>query len=220
MHLTQNEILLYLENKTSRDEHEKVEVHLSNCKDCVSALSDTYKLLHDIDDIEDVPLKSETLEKAKKIVRHREYSFERKKGRIKLVFGTAVLTIVFISAIVFYMGNEEVINDPEAKYRNKTGFNKRTVDQQVYFPPDNFIITSESFSLKWMKSANAVEYRLNIFDDRGEKLLDVSTSDSAIIPGDFIKMIPGKEYLWNLETILPDGRKLKSSVFSFRYSPQ
>lgn len=209
MHLTENEILLYLEGKIYGSRKEEIENHLSSCSECTSLLADDYKLLKEIKIIKAPAVNKGYFKKAVELIKNP--AKERNIWGKSLIFTTLVV-IVFTFTIVFYFSNRSV-NNIHSIYR---GDNSSNYSFHLS-PPDNFVIKSNSIPLSWGNVKNAVEYKLKIFDLSGNIIFNKTLSDTMLDINTSKKLKYGNNYLWEVEAFFPDGRSIKSTVASFKY---
>lgn len=216
MHLTENEILLYLEGKTSKQRKNEIEAHLSECSECTSILSELFSLKKKVDQIEVPDLDNETYKKALNLFSSSSRTDNPGlfKPRLSLVFSIAVALIAL--SFVFYLYRGDTPKVETRKYRGSDSFGNAI----HLYPGENTSINSPTVSLKWNKVKNAMQYRVNVFDKNGNIVFNKVSADTAIHFNSQKLLSSGKTYLWRVEAFYPDGRSETSTVYSFKYAPK
>jgi hypothetical protein len=215
MHLTEKQILLYLDNKILPGEKKVIENHLSKCGECSFQLANTYKLLKKVQKSKTPEPGKEYFERAKNLVPYINDESLRKGNRPRALIVFSAATAAAVVIIIFF----NLIN-PGADTQNLYRSNKIIGDRVILFPPDNSVITTDSFTVNWIKVLNATAYNVSIYSNDGELLVNKVSADTMINLGSSNNFILGEDYLWKLEALLPDGRTIKSPVYSFKYLPE
>lgn len=216
MHLTENEILLYLEGKTSGLRKKEIETHFSECEECTSLLSELYSLKKEVDQSAAPELDNETWLKAIRLVPppERKTTFKLSKPIAYLIYSAAFLVIALASALYVYHGN--IHEDHTREYRG----NNLTDNAIRLFPAENSSIHTLSFTFRWNPVKSAVQYRVNVFDESGNMVMNKMSADTVLHVATATFLQPGKTYLWRVEAFYPDGRSESSSVYSFKFTPK
>lgn len=214
MHITENEILLFLERKLSAEKRSEIEKHLSGCSECTSKLAGIYSFTKEIESSPDPELETKYFEKA------RSFRKKRKGGKTSinkipipsLVFALS-LVVVAVIATFFYLYSP--VNETEQlEYRGNIppAYNLRLL------PADGSVLESDYLNFKWNKVNNALEYKMAVFDLNGHMIFNKSLTDTIIILSSKNYFKSGESYLWEIVAYLPDGRSIKSAVNSFEFS--
>ena len=214
VHLSEDEILLYLGREIPRQRILEIENHLAECPECSSALADIYSLTQREEDVPEV--EPEYFEKALSIVKRapRAKNNARSPGaRPAWVFAVSVAFVALL-VIVFYYS-------PGPGTGNVMDFRGSSAPTELrLYPPDGAIVHAHGTDLAWNRVPTALEYKITISDMNGYPVYSGSLSDSNVSLSGIGQFTPGKTYIWEVKAFLPDGRFVKSAVSSFEFSKQ
>lgn len=216
MHLTENDILLYLEGKTSKERKKDIETHFSECADCTSLLSELYSLKKEVDLVAPQELDSRTWEKALRLVPppKKKTAFLLSRPKLYFIYSATLFIITLASVLYIYHGNTHEILIRKYRGNNLTG------NAIHLFPGDNSSIHTVPFTFRWNPVKTAVQYSVDVFDISGNMVMNEMSADTVLHIATATFLQPGKTYLWKVEAFYPDGRSKSSSVYSFKYSPK
>jgi hypothetical protein len=212
VHLSDNEILLYLERKTPHQRVAEIENHLAECQECSSALAEIYLLTHREEDVPAVDPKY--FEKALSIVKGAprvKKNSRSPRARPALVFAVSAALVALVIFVFYYSPGPGTVN--VMGYRGSSA----SAELRLY-PPDGAIVHAHGTDLTWNRVPAAREYKITISDINGYPVYSGSLSDTNVSLGGIGHFTPGKTYIWEVKAFLPDGRFVKSAVSSFEFS--
>jgi|GEM_PF-5827321 len=216
MHLTENEILLYLEGKTSKQRKNEIEAHLSECSECTSILSELFSLKKEVDQKKVPDLDNRTYIKALNLFNSSSKTDNPRLFKPKLSLVYSIVIVLTALSFMFYLYRSDTPKIKTREYRGSDSFGNAI----HLYPGENTSINSSTVSLKWSKVKNAMRYRVNVFDENGNIVLNKVSTDTAIHFNSQMLLSSGKTYLWRVEAFYPDGRSETSTVYSFKYAPK
>jgi hypothetical protein len=214
MHITENEILLFLEGKLSAEKRTGIEKHLSGCSECTSKLAGVYSFTKEIESSRDPELENKYFAKARSFgVKGNGKKLSLNKVPMpSLVFALSVVIVAVVAAF-FYLFSP-VKNTEQLEYRGNI-----PLEYSLRLSPaDGSVLESNYLNFSWNKVNNALEYKMTVFDLNGDMIFNKSISDTIINLNSRIYFKFGETYLWNIVAYLPDGRFIKSAVNSFEFS--
>lgn len=207
-HLTEADILLFLENNISDEEQPKYERHLAECDICRERLVEIYQLEDRLSSSQPPNIEPETLDKAKKLIQ--EDKSDNYALNLFQRFSTAAIFLIAVLLTLWVWRGDEFMN-PKDEFRS--GDTSTLV--QPLTPEDGTSILYHDSEFTWKPVENAAYYRLVIFSDNGVELWSqqVKSTEKAL-PAN-ISMEPESHYLWKVEAVMPDGIIVSSPLQSF-----
>lgn len=213
MHISENEILLYLEGKLSETEKSGYEKHFGRCSECTAKLTEIYSFNEEIKKTENPEVPDTYFEKARLFGLNRTGDISINKAAApSLAFALSVLLVSAV-AVLFYLSTRQPGN-VQTQYRGE----KAIGYSMKLFPADGSVLASDHLNFSWSKISNAIEYKMTIYDLKGNMIFKRSVQDTILNFKSGNHIIPGNTYLWNIKVFLPDGRAIKSGIHSFKYS--
>ena len=208
-HLSETDILLFLNDDLPIEKRKNVEKHISGCDLCSEKLADIYRLEEDLQSSNPPEINPETLEKAKKMVKDGKNSTFL-FSNFRRLSAAAVILIVGFLAFWLWTGPNSV--DHQDAYRSSS---ESTVVQPLE-PGDGESLHLANPEFTWEPVPNAASYRLVIFSENGVELWSKQVEDTHQKLPEDLPMKTNNRYLWKTEAILPDGRVVSSPLRSFQ----
>jgi len=207
-HLTEADILLFLNDDLPDEQRIKYEKHLADCEDCSKKLADIYRLEERLKSSDPPGVDTESLEKAKKLVDNKENDnhFLLSSRRLS---AAAIFLLAAFWAVWLWTGPEH--SGPQEEFR----FGSESPVVQLRQPGDGASLSNNNAELSWEPVVNSASYRLIIYTESGVKIWSTQfDSTKKNLPGN-ISLEPETRYLWKVEAIMPDGTVISSPLQSF-----
>lgn len=212
MHATEADIVLYLEDKLSVGEAERMKRHFSECHDCREQLVVILRLPSVIESAEAPPLDGRILAEAEKLIasstRPALLSFsDSMAGRF------AIAAMVLLAVGVSYYALRE--RSLPSRFRDRAA----VLPTLLVVPPDGAMLKQTRPTLSWSTMKNSVGYRITLYRENGTALWEGASNDSTILVPPEVALQTGKTYLWRVESFFPDRSIYESKLNAFVYSP-
>jgi len=212
-HLTEADILLFLNDNLPDEERIKYEKHLADCEVCSEKLADIYRLEDRLKSSNPPGVDIESLEKAKKLVDNKEngnhFLVNFRRFSAAAIFLLAALLAVWLWTGPEYSGQQEEFRSGD----------KTTVVQPSH-PKDGASLALNHPEISWEPVENAISYRLIIFSENGVELWSQQAEKTEMILPGSLPLNPNSRYLWKVKAVLPDGRMISSPIQSFQLKKQ
>lgn len=216
-HISDVDLILYLENKLSEKQIRDTELHLAECDNCLANLANIHNLQKQISsDTSSPAINFEMLERAKNFVNKKE-----EKIRTDWISAPSLNFAATISAIVVFGIFVTAINFSSRTLHKVPGA-FRSLDTTHTFamihPEDGEILSNNHPIFSWDHVDNAASYQLRIFLENGSLYWQTNLTDTSLILPSNVILVPGSRYLWQVEGLMPDERTIHSKLESFTYS--
>lgn len=210
MHLTEADIILYLENRTGADERAAVEAHIGRCAECANQFAAVAELKHVL--AEEIPLSIDTHTQRRV---ERLVPAQRTKASFlfhppaKLAF--AVVSVAVIGIVAYFSLRESPERVP-SQFRSTESADGIV----VVYPPDGVVLEKGAVLFRW-RYASDEGYRFQLMDETGRPLWTAFVPDTIVtLPSDVV-LVEGKSYLWSVQS--PLGARSKRHVFRYGSPP-
>mgnify|MGYP000170982352 CR=1 FL=1 len=213
MHLTEAEIILYIENKLGVDERTRIETHIGGCAACASQFAAIAQIPSILS--KDVPLHVDrkTRQRVMQLVQSerrkflRLFDFLNPPARFALA-GLAAAAILATSYIYFFTKHHPV----PSQFRS----GEETATIENISPQDHAVVRETPVRFVW-RSSSPVGYRFQLFSENGVPLWSAFVADTTLILPPTVVLQLRKTYLWSVETPLTNatGRPSRLSSFVF-----
>ncbi len=211
MHVSEADIILYLEAKLLPAERERVETHVGRCKHCAHVFSTVARMPHLLE--QDTPVEADVtafITRASEIVPRRMSSNGWRLFFSPLRVSFATLSLVCVAALGYFLFSPE-----RSQYRS-TDLPPAPL---TMFPPDGALITDSAPTFRWTNIAPSSAYTFTLMDEGGSPLWKTDTRDTALALPPSVVLVSGKTYLWKVETLLADQSRERPALYVFKYQP-
>ncbi len=213
MHVTDDNILLYLEDELSQLDRVQLEAHVGRCNDCATQFAALARLPDALKRNVPVQLSNEVLKRAIGIVGGREsgsrWTFRFFNSPLRLAFaGVSVLAV----ALTTYL----LIPRPEPLQFRSTD---ATTPMLSLFPLDGATVRAKSPVFQWSAVVRSSAYKFSLMDENGVSVWNWDIRDTSLVLPSTVVLIPGKTYLWRVESFLADKTLERSALHVFTYAP-
>ena len=214
-HISETEILLYLNNQLPDESRKEIEKHISTCSDCRSELWEMAQFKKKMNAADPPEVSEEYLKKAEDLIYgKKEETVKKVFSRSKIILAAAVILIaLFLGFILFQLNSGSVETE---RFRS---YNEGLAVSPV-LPEDETEIKDSTVEFKWHPVENAITYRLTLFNANGEELWDKQVQDTVQVLTNEVSLEPGNQYLWRIEAVFSDQRQITSGLQSFTYQPE
>jgi hypothetical protein len=211
MHILEDNILLYLENKLREESRQELEAHIGRCSECAERFVALSRIPQSLS--RDLPfeLDNETRRKAEGIVpaedSERRFRFFESPYRIAF----ASFSIAVIAFLTFVL----IPREEPSQFRS----NEDAKPLLQLFPSDGETITEAPLTFRWTATEKSSAYKFSLMDDAGVVLWSWDVSDTSITLPSTVVLHAGKTYLWRVESFLADKSLERSTLHAFGYRP-
>lgn len=212
MHVTEADIILYIENNADNDARATMEAHIGDCAECANQFAAIVQLRHVLDEENTLSIDPRTLQRVEGLVRTERGGFA--PGRffrppVRIAFAGVVT--VAIGAVV-YLSLQERPEPRPSQFRSE----EVTEEISIVEPADGFVLEKGVVTFRWHR-ATGEGYRFQLADEAGTPLWTVFVRDTAIALPAEVVLIEGKTYLWSVQS--PLGARSKRHAFQYGSSP-
>lgn len=212
MHLSEADIVLFLEKKISRESRVRMELHFADCAACTEQLAAISHLDEAFSDKTAPGLSRETFEKAKHLAGKAAGPFSFLKPWTRPIRYSIAATVVIALGVGYVLLKDE---KPSAQFRSP----ESASPSFVQLPEDGAIISSSERRLSWQSIPKSTAYRVTLYEESGAKFWDDVRKDTTLLIPETVVFGLGKRYLWRVEVLFPDESKFRSHLRVFTYSP-
>lgn len=211
MHLTEADIVLFLEKKLTLNERKSVEAHLADCAGCISQLAAISRLTRELEGSTSPPVPKEALHQAEGIVKRGVAGNPAWWFRVPSIrFALGGMAVVVAGLIVIL----QVDNPEVSRFRSST----HEPSPQLLDPDDGSNVQPEN-AFRWRAMPEAIAYRFTLHDHVGLKKWETVLSETTItLPGN-LNLKAGDRYFWQVESLFPDQSTQRSHLNAFTYAP-
>ena len=213
MHVTESDILLYLDDKLPAEDKQKLEQHVGRCNECAGQFATLVRLPHVLKESIPIKVDEETLNKAIKLVKRAEPTIGWTFRVFAHPFRTALagVSVVTIALAVYLL-----IPRPEpAQFRSTDS----SVPMLKLFPPDGATMSEPHLEFHWSSVARSAVYKFSLMDRNGVSVWNWDVRDTSLLLPSTVVLLPGKTYLWRVESFLADRSLERSALHVFTYAP-
>jgi hypothetical protein len=215
MHLTEAEIILYIENKISVDERTRVEAHIGGCAACASQFAAIAHIPSVLS--KEVPLRVDrkTRQRVMQLVPSERrgflglFNFLNPPARLALA-GLAAVAILATSYMYFLTKH---LPTP-AQFRS----GEETATIENVSPQDHAVVRETPVRFVW-RSSSPAGYRLRLFAGNGVPLWSAFVRDTTLTLPSSVVLEPGKNYLWSIEVPFTDSTTERPTFHAFSFRP-
>lgn len=208
MHISEAELILFLEGKLSHDGRKQVEQHLAECERCSADLAAISRLDGVFRDPSAPKVDAEFLAQAERLGQKGTTRFFAFRGAARYAVAASIVLAIGLAAMYFLRKAEKV-----SEYRRPL----ETPDVFKLLPEDGSTISAARF--QWSRVPYALVYDVSLLQEDGRVMWTATTKDTTLTVPSNIVLQQGKRYLWKVEAFFPDETKLGSKLHAFTYSP-
>jgi len=202
--LTDDAVESFLRGAMSSSDRMNAERHLSLCSSCRGRLV----ALHDDPIPEPAPIPPALLMEARRIGR---------RGRAPRVYARVMALAAMLAFAVFgvYLfrasrANDGVLRDVQRDVP------VIAAAPRLLLPEEGARVSARAVELRWEPAAGVMRYDVRIVDERGDIVMERSTTDAAVrLPEARDSLRSGERYYWLVRARWPDGRVAESGLRSF-----
>ncbi len=209
MHLTEAEVVLFLDGKVAAQERQHIHAHLATCASCRALLGAVHRMPEALAQHDPPPVDAVTLRRAQQLVqaspmrRRQIFVFPRP------VFGVLALVLAVGIGWGAYERQQPV---PEAERLRST---ERPAALTIIEPLPQATIETTVPVFRWQAWPQASGYWLKVHHEDGTERWRVHTSATSLAVPDSLALEMGERYLWHIEATLPNGSTVSSALHSF-----
>jgi hypothetical protein len=213
MHLTETEILLYLEGQLGPPARSRVECHVGRCTECASTFAGLSHLAAVIE--EDIPMRVDeaAYRKAKEIIPQKKQSQWRRaqffSTPYRIALAGIVLAVIGLTTYIISFHPEPV------HYRSV----EDRVPSLYLSPADGATITAVKPVFRWNRLPSSPVYEMSLMNEQGVIIWSNDVRDTVVALPTNVVLVRGKTYLWRVESFVADKRLERSALHAFTYVP-
>ena len=213
MHLSEADIVLFLEKKISKESRAEMELHFADCMACTGQLAAISRLDKVFSDKTAPGLSGEMFEKAKQQAgKAAGGPFPFLKSWTRPIRYSIAATVAIALGVGYVLLKDET---PSAQFRSPDSARPSFVQ----LPEDGAIVSSSERRLSWQNIPKATAYRIILYEENGAALWNDVRKDTTLLIPETVVFGRGKRYLWRVEVLFPDESKFRSQLRVFTYSP-
>ena len=187
-HLASQQLAAYIDYTLAHDERTRVEAHLAECTEC----------------------RREVLE-VTRVIRSRHRVGPYLAGALAMAAAVATLLLVNPRS----GGEESVGAGPILRSSAEGVAAERGFRISVVSPQDGSELSREDLSFRWGSLGAEVLYRFTLTDQNGANAWTVDTPETFLTVPGAIELVPGRQYFWYVDALLPDGQTATTGVRQF-----
>lgn len=212
MHLTEADIILYLENRTGADERAAMEAHIGDCAECANQFAAVAQLQHVLAEETPLSIDAHTQRRVERLVpaqRTRVPFLQLFRPPARMAF--AVISVAAIGIVAYFSLRESPDSVPSQ-------FRSTESDEgiAVVYPPDGVVLEKGAVLFRW-RYASDEGYRFQLMDEAGKPLWTAFVPDTFVTLPSHVVIVEGKSYLWSVQS--PLGTRSKRHVFRYGSPP-
>jgi anti-sigma factor RsiW len=211
MHIDENDIARYVDDRLSDDERRDVESHLAECPRCRNQVAAVHRILENGAGQEPA-LDPEVRAQAEALGRPEEdeASTGWQRGRRPVVLAMAVALLLGGAGLLY----EQLQEPSPSQLRSSSDAPALTVQA----PADGATV-SERPVFVCAPASEALGYRVTLWTPGGTVVWEGDTTAARVrLPAE-VSLTAGETYLWRAEALRADGTTLQSNARTFTYAP-
>jgi hypothetical protein len=209
MHLTEADILLFIEKRLTGEERERFSTHLADCAECTALLNALSRLKRELPRMSAPQIPKEAVQRAERIVRRdgaRESAWSwLRVPRLRFALGG----LAVVAAVIFFLPDRTEVS----RYRDSTNFSST----QLLDPVDGSNVQPQT-AFRWRAMQEAIAYRFTLHDHVGLIQWETVSSETTITLPSHLDLKRGERYFWRVESLFPDQSSQRSQLNAFIYS--
>lgn len=210
MHPTEADIILFLEDRLPPEARRRVRAHLAGCAQCVETLAAVSRMEQTLAASEAPPVAPEVLRRAEELVR-----VERAPhGRLlrlpmpaRLALATLVLAGLGLAAWLVSLRD----GAPQSQFRSDAA--APVLATQA--PAHRATVRPASLVFRWSGLSGAATYRVVLYHADGAWHWTGQADTTYLTVSDSLDLATGRQYLWHVEAVMPDGNTISSELRAF-----
>jgi hypothetical protein len=212
MHLTEADIILYIENKADNAARDGLEAHIGDCAECANQFAAISQLRHVLEEENTLSIDPHTRQHVEGLVQTERTGFS--PGRffyppVRIAFAVVALAAI---GVVAYLSLHEKPEPLPSQFRSGEPSGTITILE----PADGSVLEKGAVTFRWQRAAGE-GYRFQLADEAGTPLWTVFVRDTAVVLPTEVVLIDGKTYLWSVQS--PLGTRSKRHAFRYGSSP-
>ncbi|MBM2846873.1 MAG: hypothetical protein HW407_2185 [Bacteroidetes bacterium] len=213
MHLTEIEILLYVENKLPPEDRQELEAHVGRCDECARQFASLARLPDTLSENVPFEVNEAVLKEAVGLVggkawgRSWNFGFFNPPFRVAFA-GVSVLAVALTTYLL-------VPRHEPSQFRSA----ETAAPMLRLFPSDGAKVADTHPAFRWSSTVKSSAYKFTLMDENGVSIWNWDVRDTAVSLPSTIVLIPGKTYLWRVESFLADKSLERSALHVFTYAP-
>jgi len=213
VHLTESDILLYVENKLPAEDRRNLEQHVGRCDNCARQFATLVRLPHVLKEGIPIQVGRATLNEAAALVG----GGKQTSGWTFRIFSSPFrAALAGVSVLAITLTTYLLIPRPEpAQFRSTDS----SVPMLKLFPHDGARITGPHPEFRWSPVARSSVYKFSLMDENGVSVWNWDVRDTSLLLPSPVVLIPGKTYLWRVESFLANKSLERSALHVFTYAP-
>lgn len=213
MHVVETDILLYIENRLPREGRQKLEAHVGRCDECAKQFASLARLPYALKESVPFELDESVLQKAVDIVGGkqsvRSWNFRFFNSPFRAAFaGLSILAVVLTTYLL-------VPRHVPSQFRST----ETATPMLRLFPSDGAKVGDTHPVFRWSSAVKSSAYKFSLMDENGVIVWIWDVRDTAVSLPSTVVLIPGKTYLWRVESFLADKTLERSALHVFTYAP-
>ena len=213
MHVLETDILLYIDDKLPAGDRLTLERHVGRCNDCASRFATLVRLPQVLNESIPIQIDNEVLVSAVEIVRVKEqvkrWHFRFFDSPLRIAFGGAAVAVIVLTTYLLAPKHEP------AQFRSTD----TATPLLRLFPPDGAKVAGPHPVFHWSSVARSSVYNFSLMDERGVSVWNWDVRDTSLVLPSTVVLLPGKTYLWRVESFLADKSLERSALHVFTYAP-
>lgn len=220
MHVSDHDMLLYLEDRLPTARRQSIERHMGNCNGCARQFAALARLPNILEETIPIEVNEATMARAKALVRAERPALRWLRiplARYRVAFaGLAAAAAISTVVLLFPVSETQQFRSVD---RTAPGF--------TMSPPDGAHITELQPQFAWssirsspdLPSTAGSVYKFSLLDQQGVTVWSLDVRDTSVMLPASVVLVPGKTYLWRVESFLVDRSLERSSLHAFTYNP-
>ncbi len=213
MHVTEVEILLYIEDKLPPEDRKKLEAHVSRCDDCIAQFSAFARLSDVLGETIQVGISAAAFKRAVAVVASQKSTGGWSFGHVVSPLRVSLATLVVIGIV----WTTYILVSPQQASEFRSTENSLT--RFTLSPPDGAELNESTPTFHWTPVARTSVYNFNLMNESGVTVWNWDVRDTMVILPSSVVLLPGKTYLWRVESFLADKTHERSALHVFTYVP-
>lgn len=209
-HLTENQIASFIDNKLDASERLSIIEHIVQCDKCYDELLETYTILKNKNEESELQLDKRIRKEALSLGLKTSggpgsLNFNFRKNRIKFSFGLILTAIVIV--VIFNLNR----NENRKQFRDS----RANLVLNVITPQESASIDESMLLFEWEKLENVLTYRIKVYNELGNVLVDTSIERNSINLTGKINISKSSKYFWDVGAVYNNGQVITSRLNAF-----